>query len=252
MNWYHRLLNIFHRDQVEADIEQEFEFHLAQSVEKLIASGMSPEEARRTARRQFGNYTLHKESARNIVLPLVIGDLGRDVRYGARQLRRNPGFTLVAVLALGIGMGANITIFEFVSALLLRPAIGPGGEPVAAHTAAPCREPVALRGGRNPGTVQQRRREIGIRMALGASPWGVMKLITNQGMIWTGAELMLGLLGGLGATLLLRGLLYGVSVADPFAFIVTPLILGGSAYLACYFPARRASRLDSLSLLRDE
>jgi predicted permease len=121
MNWRRRLLNIFRRGRIDTDIDQEFQFHLAQSIDNLIAAGMSEEEARQTARRQFGNYTLHKESAHKIAAPLLIGDLLRDLRYGVRQLRHNPGFTIVAALALGIGVGADITIFGFVSALLLRP-----------------------------------------------------------------------------------------------------------------------------------
>src|SRR5438094_6346825 len=121
MHWYKRLRKLFGRKQLDADIEHEFEFHLAQSVDNLISAGMSEEDAHQTARRRFGNYTLHKEGIRNIALPLLIENVWRDIWYGIRQLRRNPGFTIVVVLALGVGLGANITIFGFVSALLLRP-----------------------------------------------------------------------------------------------------------------------------------
>jgi predicted permease len=100
--------------------------------------------------------------------------------------------------------------------------------------------------------VQQRRKEIGIRMALGATAWTVTRLITSQGMRWTATGLALGLVGGLGAAVALRRFLYGVVAADPLAFVLTPIVLGSVAYLACFIPARRASRLDPLIALREE
>jgi predicted permease len=100
--------------------------------------------------------------------------------------------------------------------------------------------------------VQQRRKEIGIRMALGATPWTVTHLMTSQGMRWTATGLALGLVGGLGAAVTLRRFLYGVVAADPLAFVVTPIVLGSVAYLACLIPARRASRLDPMITLREE
>jgi len=100
--------------------------------------------------------------------------------------------------------------------------------------------------------VQQRRREIGIRIALGATPWTVTQLITSQGMQWTATGLVLGLVGGLAGALALRRILYGVVAGDPLAFVITPIVLGSVAYLACFVPARRASRLDPLVTLREE
>jgi hypothetical protein len=99
---------------------------------------------------------------------------------------------------------------------------------------------------------RQRIREIGIRMALGASPSGVVGLITRQALSWTGLGLGVGLLAAVGAGQLLTSLIYGVSPADPFAFVGVPLLLFLTAYLACWFPARRASRRDPLSALREE
>ena len=76
--------------------------------------------------------------------------------------------------------------------------------------------------------------------------------MTRQGMRWAAAGLALGTAGGLTAALLLRSRLYGISVADPVAFVVTPCVLAGAAYAACYLPARRSARLDPLVALREE
>lgn len=100
--------------------------------------------------------------------------------------------------------------------------------------------------------VRQRTREIGIRMALGARPGAVVRLVTQQGMIWTISGMTLGLSAALAATQLLSGLLYGIAAADPLAFGGIPLLLGGTAFAACYVPARRASRIDPLAALREQ
>ena len=100
--------------------------------------------------------------------------------------------------------------------------------------------------------VQQRRREIGIRMALGAQPGDVLRLITRQAMQWTLVGLALGSSAALGLVRLLRRLLYGISPHDPVAFLSVAILLAATAYLACYFPARRASRIDPLDALRHE
>ncbi|HKO05542.1 MAG TPA: FtsX-like permease family protein, partial [Candidatus Acidoferrales bacterium] len=101
-------------------------------------------------------------------------------------------------------------------------------------------------------TVEQRRREIGVRMALGATPGSVVALITGQGMRWTGIGLALGAAAAFAATLGLRKFMLGISPADPFSFLGVSALLAGVAYLACYIPARRASRIDPLSVLREE
>jgi predicted permease len=100
--------------------------------------------------------------------------------------------------------------------------------------------------------VSQRTHEIGIRLALGAQPRDILALVVGQGMrlVGIGAALGLGL-----AALLTRFLaagLYGISPLDPVAFVGVPLLLGGVALLACYFPARRAAKVDPLIALRHE
>ena len=100
--------------------------------------------------------------------------------------------------------------------------------------------------------VRQRTREIGIRMALGAHAGAVVRLITRQGMRWTAIGLALGLAAASSVASLIAGLLYGIGPADPIAFGVTTVLLTATAFVACYVPARRASRIDPLVALRNE
>jgi putative ABC transport system permease protein len=100
--------------------------------------------------------------------------------------------------------------------------------------------------------VRQRTREIGIRMALGAQRGAVVELVTRHGMRWTGIGLAVGLAASFAVAKLIAGFLYGVGPADPTAFVGIALLLIGTAYVACYIPARRASRIDPLVALREE
>ena len=101
-------------------------------------------------------------------------------------------------------------------------------------------------------TVAQRTREIGIRMALGARREGVLRLVVRQGVAPVAVGVVAGLLAALGATRLMRGLLYGVSAADPVTYVVVALFLTVIALVATYIPARRATRVDPLVALRYE
>jgi len=100
--------------------------------------------------------------------------------------------------------------------------------------------------------VSQRTREIGIRLALGAQTGTVLKLALGQGMKLAGLGMALGLLASLALTRLMKNLLFGVSATDPLTFAVIALLLMAVALLACYLPARKATKIDPLSALRSE
>jgi ABC-type antimicrobial peptide transport system permease subunit len=100
--------------------------------------------------------------------------------------------------------------------------------------------------------VGQRTREIGVRMALGAEPVDVLRMVLDEGVRMTLVGAALGLVAALGFTRLMTGMLFGVKPTDPITFVVVAMLLCAIALFACYFPARRAARVDPMVALRYE
>ncbi len=121
MSWLRRLVNTVRRGAFDSEIDRELSFHLAERVDQLRAEGMSEREAIRRARLQLGNPLVQRERTREMNVAVWFETVARDVRHACRGMARTPGFTLIVIGTLALGMGANTAMFSAVDAVVLQP-----------------------------------------------------------------------------------------------------------------------------------
>jgi hypothetical protein len=119
--WFSRLLGLFRKKSREAEMAKEIQQHIDLLTERNIAAGMSPKDARHAALREFGGVEQIKESAREQRMSIWLDQFWQDLRFGARMLWRTPGFSILAILCLTLGIGTNAAALSWIEGILIRP-----------------------------------------------------------------------------------------------------------------------------------
>jgi predicted permease len=119
--WLSRLAGLFQKDKRDAEMAEEMQAHVDLLIERNIAAGMLPHEARNAALRQFGGVERVKEIAREQRVWRWADEFLQDLRFGARMLFRSPGFSILAILCLTLGIGTNAAVFSWIEGILIRP-----------------------------------------------------------------------------------------------------------------------------------
>ena len=117
---YSRLRSLCTWSRQESELDEEIQFHLSEEADERAADGLTADQARVAARKDFGNTTLIREATREAWGWGGVERVIQDVRYGLRTMRRNPGFSVAAILSLGLGIGANTAVFSLMDAVMLR------------------------------------------------------------------------------------------------------------------------------------
>lgn len=125
MRWRYKLPlrfgSLFHRNKAELDLGEELEFHLQNQIDEYVAQGMDPQEARHAALRSLGGVEQVKQECREARKMNLVENFVQDLRFGLRMLRRSPGFAVLAILCLTLGIGVNAAVFSWVEGILVRP-----------------------------------------------------------------------------------------------------------------------------------
>ena len=162
----------------------------------------------------------------------------KDLRYGIRNLSKHPGFTAIAVFTVALGVGATTAMFSVVNGVLLKSLPFPESQQLIAMRESSKEVPVMQVS--YPNYLDWR-----------AQQTTFMRLILKQGMTLVGVAVAIGLAGSWMLTRLIKSLLFEVSATDAVAFSLPPVLLIVVALLACFVPARRATKVDPLVALRD-